>query len=208
MQRANVYSFFSRVFGYAPTDDFVDELKGQPLKDVLKNLGIVFDEIFDRETTAQELKKEYNALFEKTGARYTSPYESFYKGGGHSSGEEWTKTTMDVAQSYAKLEYEAETPFLENPDHIGVEVGFMEQLCLEEAESYTEGQKDKADFILGKQLEFMDSHLLGFAQIFTNNVKEKAKLDFYTSNAEVMLNFIESEKDYLKETFKKGGSEN
>lgn len=175
------------------------------MREILTNLGIILDDTFKKKNAAEELGFEYVRLFVGTGPKHVPPYESVFRDE-REIGEKkyerlmWGPSAVAVKDFYAKLGFEPEDEFKDMPDHLGVELGFMEQLCIEEGQSYETKKPEKAEFVRNKQLQFLEEHLLRWIDDFAKEVKEFTKMEFYSSVASVTAEFIKSEKEYLSES--------
>jgi len=84
-------------------------------------------------------------------------------------------------------------------DHIGIELEFMYELCKAEMNAL-----ENSDFELAKQLSqlqygFMKDHILEWAPMYLMNVKNEAGTAFYFDYADLALEFILSDFEYLSE---------
>lgn len=181
IERSNIYGLLSRVYSSEPNKDFLESIKGSRFLEVL---GCDFrsaplDELVD------ELSVEYTRLFIGPGS-HIYPYESAYR----KDKESADKEVKDFIESRG-LRYRAD--FTEDPDHISVELEFMERIVQEEARASEKGDLKKAsDFIeLGKN--FLNEHLIKWVPEFSGMVIESASLSFYREMAKLTKEFISNE---------------
>jgi TorA maturation chaperone TorD len=92
----------------------------------------------------------------------------------------------------AGLEYEPE--FTGIPDHISVELEFMQKLAASEAEKWAEQDRKSAEYSSSIQRMFLDQHLLCWLPQFCDAVMEQAEIPFYRSMAELTRNYMEFER--------------
>jgi TorA maturation chaperone TorD len=84
-------------------------------------------------------------------------------------------------------------------DHIGVELEFMYRLCESEKKALEDGHEDIAAEIAQIQYGFMKDHILEWAPMFLINVKSEAGTGFYFDLADLALEFMMSDFEYLSE---------
>ncbi len=82
-------------------------------------------------------------------------------------------------------------------DHIGVELEFMYKLCEAQYQALQDGQQKVAAEIAGIQYNFLKDHILEWAPMFLLNVKLEAGTAFYFDAAELALEFMLSDFEYL-----------
>jgi TorA maturation chaperone TorD len=87
-------------------------------------------------------------------------------------------------------------------DHIGVEMEFMHHLAKAELKAREEGDTEAVAELLTVQKEFLNKHLLRWAPMYLINVKYEARTPLYYDAADMALEFILSDNEYLVEATK------
>ncbi|TET53772.1 MAG: hypothetical protein E3J54_03450, partial [Actinobacteria bacterium] len=171
LQRSNTYGFFSRLYEGEPTEKFINELKKPKISEVLQELGLVLDEVNTGENAAKDLSFEYVRLFVGTGPKHAAPWESVYTderqvGEKTVRGLMWGNSTVRVIKTYKELGYEPVEKFKDMPDHIAVELDFMQNLCLDEAKAIDAKEEKKEKYFQVSQQVFLEKHLLPWIDKF------------------------------------------
>jgi TorA maturation chaperone TorD len=83
------------------------------------------------------------------------------------------------------------------PDHIGVELEFMAQLCRKVADALQTGDKQMATEKREKQKHFFQEHLLNWPEALAKEMRTKAGTIFYRCLADLLSNFLDMEKRFL-----------
>jgi TorA maturation chaperone TorD len=89
-------------------------------------------------------------------------------------------------------------------DHIGVELEFMYKLCDAEYSALVDGEYKIASEIAEIQYNFLTEHLLEWAPMFLLNVKSEAGTALYFDAADLALEFMLSDFEYLTELKENG----
>jgi TorA maturation chaperone TorD len=120
--------------------------------------------------------------------KHIAPYESVYRDNGDAL---WSETTVEVKNfiESSGLEYSYNWSGL--PDHIGVELEFMQRLTCHEKDAWTRDDKEIAIRCLEFEKRFIDEHLSQWVPIFCDKVKEETRVAFYGEMAEFTRQFIE-----------------
>ena len=82
-------------------------------------------------------------------------------------------------------------------DHIGVEFEFMHHLCTAELKALEENDTNAVAELREVQREFLNKHLLVWAPMYLINMKFEARTPLYYDGAEMALEFILSDNEYL-----------
>jgi TorA maturation chaperone TorD len=159
-------------------------------------MGVELGEKFSRlpeSTAAEALGLEFTRLFIGPGS-HISAHESIFTEMDGDASNLWGKKTVEVKNfiETAGLDYEPE--FTGIPDHISVELEFMQKLTAWEAEKWTQLDQKSAEYCSTVQAMFLDRHLLCWLPQFCDVVMEQAELPFYRSMAELTRNFMEFER--------------
>jgi TorA maturation chaperone TorD len=84
-------------------------------------------------------------------------------------------------------------------DHIGVELEFMYKLCEAESKALSDGSYKVAGEIAEIQYNFLKEHLLEWAPLYLLGVKSEAGTALYYDAADLALEFIMSDFQYLSD---------
>jgi TorA maturation chaperone TorD len=85
------------------------------------------------------------------------------------------------------------------PDHISVELEFMQHVVKREMQAWEAEDNETALLCLKNEKKFVDEHLFGWIPDFCEKVIETADWPFYREMARLTRSFIEFEKKELKE---------
>lgn len=200
--RGQIYGFLARVFRVEPTEAFLRELKDPRLSGVLSDLGVALgDEFFSKpeEELVEDLAVEYTRLFLGPG-EHISPHESVHhKVDGGGWGGLWGQETVKVKQfiESAGLGYAGDYTGI--PDHIGVELEFLQKLTLREATAWAEEDIEGAVYGLKMEKMFIEEHLIKWVPLFCDKVIALANAPFYREMAEVTKGFVKFEQEKIEE---------
>ncbi len=188
--RTNSYGFLSIVYLQEPTREFIKSLRESNFLDDLNKSDLHFDEQITVDMSDKFLKDlvlEYTRLFIGPG-KHISPYESVYRGNEDAL---WSETTVEVKKfiELSGLQYSSNWSGL--PDHIGVELEFMQRLACHEKEAWTRDDKETAIRYLEFEKRFIDEHLSQWVPLFCDKVKEETRVAFYGEMAELTRQFID-----------------
>ena len=203
--RSNVYGLLSMLYSKEPTVEFLDMLREPAFSRVLEELGVRFGDDFYRgpdDELLLELAVEYARLFLGPG-KHLSPHESVYVGkfsdkeGRGLEGLLCGQATVEVKEAIAEAGFEFLPGYRGIPDHLGVELEFMQLLTGREAEAWQKGDPRAALNCLEQEYHFVNNHLARWIPLFCGKVMESARLDFYRETAKLTLAFVQSEEEDL-----------
>ena len=196
-QRSNVYGLLATVYRQELTSGLLQQIKGPQFLGVLSNLGIQLgDDFFQKneEELLEDMAVEYTRLFLGPG-KHISPHESVHhQTDDTQQGQLWGESTVEIKKfiESSGLDYRSEYRGL--PDHISVELEFMQQVTLREEQAWREEDKDGALYCLRIEKKFVEKHLIRWIPIFCEKVIREAELPFYREMAALTKNFVEFEK--------------
>ena len=199
-QRSNVYGLLATVYRQEVTSSLLQQLKDPQFLGVLSDLGIQLgDDFFQRneEELLEEMAVEYTRLFLGPG-KHVSPHESVHlQRDDAGQGQLWGESTVEVKKfiESSGLDYRSEYRGL--PDHISVELEFMQQVTLREQQAWREEDKDGALYCLKIEKKFIEEHLIRWIPMFCKKVIREAELPFYRAMAALTKQFIEFEKEEI-----------
>ena len=180
-QRSNVYGLLATIYRQEVTLELLQQTKDPQFLGLLSGLGIQLgDEFFKKpeQELLEDMAVEYTRLFLGPG-KHISPHESVHQQGDDAQhGQLWGETTVEVKKfiESAGLDYRSEYKGL--PDHISVELEFMQQVTLREEQAWKEGDKDRALYCLKIEKGFIEEHLVRWVPLFCDKVIKDAELSF------------------------------
>ena len=200
-QRSHVYGFLAAVYRQEITADLLGQIKDPRFLGVFSDLGVdLSSDFFKKSEKAllDDLAVEYARLFLGPG-RHISPHESVH----HIKPDEqdsqlWGKTTVEVKKFIESTGLQYRSEYRGLPDHISVELEFMEHMILQEARAWGEEDRDGVLDCLNMEKAFMDQHLICWIPGFCEKIIREAEIPFYGEMAALTNNFIEFEKEALE----------
>lgn len=198
--RSTIYGFLAAIYRQEVSSDLIQQIKDPQFLGVLTNLGIELNNGFFKQPEKElleDLAVEYAHLFLGPG-KHVSPHESVHhkKEGAH-SGQLWGESTAEVKKIIESSGLEYKTEYTGLPDHISVELEFMQQVILREEQAWQDDDKETALLCQKNEKKFVDEHLSRWIPDFCEKVIEAAELPFYREMAQLTRNFIEFEKQEL-----------
>lgn len=205
--RSRLYGLLARVYSSEPDKLLIEMVKAQPFKDAFSELGVELESDFtDRpeELLLEELAVEFSRLFLGPGP-HISPHESVH----HEIQEGkrgllWGDSTVEVKRFIESTGLAIESDFNLIPDHISVELEFMQLLTKEEAKAREEGDADGANRYLDMEREFLDRHVLAWVPSFCDKVMSTAQSGFYRGMARLTKGFLEYETENMIKSAARG----
>jgi TorA maturation chaperone TorD len=198
--RSSIYGFLATIFREEITIEQLHQLKTQAfIKALFEPKSRFYDALLDKpeEQLIEDLAVEYARLFLGPD-KHISPHESVHhERDGGDWGALWGKSTVEVKKfiESAGLEYQSEYSGL--PDHISVELEFMQQAAGREAQAWESNDSEGALYCLKMEKKFLDDHIFKWIPIFCDIIIADAELSFYSEIAELTKNFIELEMEEI-----------
>ncbi|MDF1592046.1 MAG: molecular chaperone TorD family protein [Desulfobacterales bacterium] len=201
--RGNVYGLLATVFGQEISSDLLHQIKDPRFLGVLSGLGIEFKgDFFEKpdEDLIEELAVEFTRLFLGPG-KHISPHESIHHEREDGQwGKLWGQSTVDAKKFIESAGFDYKSEYKGLPDHISVELEFMQQVALSEAKAWQDQDKEKALYCLQIERKFIEEHLSRWVPAFCKKVMQDTESHFYKGVAELAQKFIEFEcKEIIKE---------
>ncbi len=199
--RSNIYGFLAAVYRQELTSELLQQMKDHRFQEILSTLGIELSNGFFKKPEKELLENlavEYAYLFLGPG-KHISPHESVHhKKEGSQSGQLWGELTAEVKRiiEFSGLEYKSE--FTGMPDHISVELEFMQHVVQRETQAWEADDDKTALLCLKNEKNFVDEHLFRWIPEFCEKVIKTAESPFYREMARLTRRFIEFEKKELK----------
>ena len=206
--RSSIYGFIAAVYRQEVTSELLRQIKAQQFQEVLSSLGVKLNNGFFQNSEREMLENlaiEYTQLFVGPG-KHISPHESVHhKKEGVQSGQLWGELTAQVKGIIESSGLEYESEYTGMPDHISVELEFMQQVVQHEAQAWEADDDETALLCLENEKNFVDQHLLGWIPDFCEKVIKTAEMPFYREMAGLTRSFIEFEKQELKKLTEDAG---
>ncbi len=193
--RITLYSLISRLM--------IIEVDIEFLEFIEKNIEIL--ELFPnykewdkrREFSNKILKERYlDVDYANLFLLHLIPYESFYK-----RDDQMIESGGDnpVLALYNNLDFrvELDKARVVSPDHIGIELEFMYMLTTALKKAFKADDKLGIKEILQVQKGFLQEHLLDWSPMFLINMKREARTALYHDGAELALEFLLSDFEYI-----------
>lgn len=195
--RIAIYALISRLMLVEVDETFLKTLESD------ENLLGLFSNYRDwkkrKEFSVEKLiAEEYNADFTNLFLMNLIPYESFYL-----SEKQMIESGQanPVVELYDALDFrvELEKARVVSADHIGVELEFMYMLCTALKKALDADDKEGVCELLLIQRGFLKDHLLEWMPLFLINAKRESRTPLYHDGAELTLEFILSDYEYVIE---------
>ena len=197
LARINIYALISRIL--------MNEVDEKLLELILKDENILsffpeFKKWDKRKKMSNKdlIEKELNVDFTNLFLLHLIPYESFYI---REDQQMETGGDNPVQTLYNDFDFrvELDEARVMSADHIGVELEFMYKLCEAEYKALEDGEEVIAAEIAEIQYDFLKNHLVEWAPMYLLNVKSEAGTAFYFDAADLAIEFILSDFEYLTE---------
>lgn len=222
-ERAVYTAFLSLHFVTLVDLPFVTRLRGGELNSALTDL--IENETGNADIRAgARLMQEYlentrdldlPLLTEQLGVDRTRLYRGVAKGYGPPPPFEmvWSNKIKDygalqiIASAYREVGLEPSPDMKERLDYISVEIDFLHELAVREAEAWKSVDIDRAVQLLVLQRDFLATHLGDWAPDFIEKALEFAETDFYRGHLIMLRGFLQSESqrlDLLADSFHDG----
>jgi len=193
--RANIYGLLSRIL--------LQELDPETFKMIKndKNILDFFPTLKEWEPlTNMEEKKLLDEIinpdFVNLSILHLIPYETFYTREDQMIETGGANPVTDIYSAYDfMVDYEAARTV--SSDHIGIEFEFMHHLVNAEIAAFEEGDENAVTELQQVEHEFLNKHLLQWAPMYLINMKYEARTPLYYDGAEMALEFILSDNEYL-----------
>ena len=200
--RSTIYGFLAAIYRQEVSSDLLQQIKDPRFLGVFNQLGIELNNGFFEKPEKElldALAMEYARLFLGPG-KHISPHESVHhKRDDGQWGQLWGASTAEVKKIIESAGLEYKTEYTGIPDHISVELEFMQQVVIREEQAWQENDRETARLCQENEKEFVDQHLSGWIPDFCEKVVTEADLPFYREMAKLTRTFIEFEKQELNE---------
>lgn len=197
--RSNIYGLLATVFRQEPSEALITELRDPRLSGVISDLGVDLGEVF-YSTPESELREtlglEFTRLFIGPDS-HISAHESVFAEMDSGIGGLWGARTVEVKNFIETTGLDYNPEFTGVPDHISVELEFMQRLTEWEADKWNQDDRENAEYCQSIQRMFLEQHLLPWAPQFCDVVIAQAEIPFYRAMSELAKNYLEVEQQSI-----------
>jgi TorA maturation chaperone TorD len=199
--RINIYALLSRVL--------LQELDSELFKTIQGDENILeFFPTFKEWKALKEMDEKtlldevINPDFVNLSVLHLIPYETFYTREDQMVETGGANPVTDMYSAYDfVVDYEKARTV--SADHIGIELEFMHHLATAELKALESDDNDAVKELRGIQHEFLNKHLLNWAPMYLINLKYEARTPLYYDAADLALEFMLSDNEYLTKELNK-----
>lgn len=193
--RSNIYALLSRVLLQELDEEMLDMiLKDKEIREFFPSLKDW--KVLETEDYKTLLEQHLNVDFANISLLHLVPYETFY-----TREDQMIETggANPVTTMYHEFDYVVDFAKARavSADHIGVELEFMHYLVEAEIAAATAGDAEAVEHFKYAQKAFLNTHLLKWAPMYLINVKYEARTPIYYDAAEMALEFMLTDNEYL-----------
>jgi len=200
--RIALYALISRLMLIEVDKEFLNKIDNN--EDIL-NLFPNYKMWSKKESLSQKdlIEQFYNVDFANLFVMHLVPYESFY-----TRDDQMIESGGDnpIVTLYNALDFRvdlAEARVI-SADHIGIELEFMYMLCVAQQKALEANDKDAICELLKVQQGFLKDHLVEWTPMFLINAKRESRTPLYHDGAELALEFILSDYEYVNDKLSNG----
>ena len=193
--RINIYALLSRILLQELDAEVLGTIKDD--ENILEFFPTLRDWKQLGEVDNKTLLEEYfNPDFVNLSVLHLIPYETFYTRDDQMIETGGANPVTDIYSAYDfMVDYEAARAV--SSDHIGVELEFMHHLANAEKAALEDKNEVVVKEIRETQKEFLNKHLLQWAPMYLINMKYEARTPLYFDAADMALEFLLSDHEYL-----------
>ncbi|MDQ7045169.1 MAG: molecular chaperone TorD family protein [Sulfurimonas sp.] len=193
--RINIYALLSRILLQELTEELLQTIKDD--KNILEFFPTLRDwEQLQTVGNKKLLEEYFNPDFVNLSVLHLIPYETFYTRDDQMIETGGANPVTDIYSAYDfMVDYEAARAV--SSDHIGIELEFMHHLVNAEMKALEDDNTDALKEIRETQKEFLNKHLLKWAPLYLINMKYEARTPLYFDAADMALEFLLSDNEYL-----------
>ncbi len=198
--RTNIYALLSRILMQELDSELLEQIKNDP---VIMDFFPTFKEwepLKDLESSVL-LAEHLDPDFVNLSILHLIPYETFYTRKDQMIETGGANPVTDIYSAYDFM-VDFEIARVVAADHIGIELEFMHHLCEAEIKAIEEDDTDAVAELRSVQREFMDKHILQWAPLYLLNMKFEARTPLYFDAADMAIEFILSDNEYLSAELK------
>jgi TorA maturation chaperone TorD len=193
--RSNIYALLSRVLMQELDEDMLQTIKDdEAILDFLPNLKEW--EALNTLENSVLLNEHLNPDFINISILHLIPYETFYTREDQMIETGGANPVTDIYSAYNFM-VDFEIARVVSTDHIGIELEFMHHLCEAQIKAEKEEDTEAVKELENVQKEFLYKHLLQWAPMYLLNVKYESRTPLYSDIADMTMEFILSDYEYL-----------
>ncbi|MEA3522782.1 MAG: molecular chaperone TorD family protein [Campylobacterota bacterium] len=193
--RSNIYALLSRILMQELDLEMLQTITNdETILDFLPNLKNW--EALNALENSVLLEQHLNPDFINISLLHLIPYETFYVREDQMVETGGANPVTDIYSAYDFMVDFAEARVV-STDHIGVELEFMHHLCEAQIKAEEENDADAAYELRTVQKDFLNKHLLQWAPMYLLNVKYEARTPLYADAADMAIEFLLSDNEYL-----------
>lgn len=217
--RANIYNLLASAYAEPPSVRVVRAITDGTMLRAFCDAGLdhiaaelgAFVLARDASDLLEEMEVEYTRLFVAPGPDYVAPYQSMYSEGLGDGGtmlandgkrldkrQLWGDSAVAAERMYREAGLAVTGELREVPDHIALELQFMQHLCGREAQALNVGRIQVAEESVRLQLAFLETQLAPWIERFCQAVVSTARHPFYRGIANLTLGFVLSDVEELR----------
>ena len=198
--RSNIYALLSRILLQELDSEVLQTIKKD--ENILEFLPTLRDWKEFKEVDDKKLLEEYfNPDFVNLSILHLIPYETFYTRDDQMIETGGANPVTDMYSAYDFM-VDFEIARSVSADHIGIEYEFMHHLVNAEITATEENDTEAKEELQRVQHEFLNKHLLQWAPMYLINMKYEARTPLYYDAADMALEFILSDNEYLTQEIK------
>jgi TorA maturation chaperone TorD len=200
--RSSLYGFLATLFREKITMNQLYQLKTRAfIKVLFEPESQFYDALLDipEEQFIDDLAVEYERLFLGPD-KQISPHESVHHK--RDNGDRG-KSTVEVRTFIESAGLENLAVYSGLPDHVSVELEFMQQVTGREAQAWELNDIEGALYCLHTEKKFLDEHIMKWIPLFCDRVIHATKFAFYREIAELTRSFLEIEINEVKQIISK-----
>jgi len=198
--RVNIYALLSRVLLQELDIKMLNMIKDD--ENILEFFPTLSKwEPFNKVEDKKLLDEYLNPDFVNLSILHLIPFETFYTRDDQMVETGGANPVTDIYSAYNfMVDYEAARTV--SADHIGVELEFMHHLASAELKALQEDDIKAVKELQEVQHEFLNKHLLQWAPMYLINMKYEARTPLYFDVAEMAMEFLLSDNEYLSKELK------
>lgn len=196
--RAGVYRLFGTMFLAELRPETLAILRTAETWEVLAQLAPSVDlqrlrnHVDSESVSLDGIRTEFHRLFSAPSGPYVFPYESCYRVA-DPPGPLMGPETVAVVNAYAEAGFTVAAEFTDAPDHFGVELLFLAELCLMEADALDSSNAVARDRYARLRNQFCRSHLGQWAGRLAERISAHGNSTFYADLSLVVSKVVEAE---------------
>lgn len=193
--RSNVYALLSRILLQELDEELLEMiLKDKEIREFFPSLNDW--KILETEDNKTLLEQHLHVDFANISLLHLVPYETFYMREDQMIETGGANPVTDIYHEYDYIVDFAKARAVA-ADHIGVELEFMHYLVEAELSAAKSDDNEAVKHFQFAQKTFLNKHLLKWAPMYLINVKYESRTPIYYDAAEMALEFILTDNEYL-----------